>query len=316
MAIRLTTTAQSSARCKCLVIGPSGIGKTRLCATAPKPLIISAEKGMLSLKDENLPVIEISNHIDLEDAYKFVTTDPRAKRFETICIDSVSDIAESCLAWFKENPVDGNTHPQAAYGHMADKILPMLKKFRDLNDFHVYFTAKIKRQEDAYTGIDTFMASCPGRVLGPALPYLFDFVFQMRIGETESGKKYRYLQTQPDLQYHAKDRSGKLNFIEEPNLAKIFAKALGQVSVKGAPAKAEKSPKKVEETEAETSEESPEKGESKKPLEAAKAPEAPEEKATDDHYPGDGPAETTVESSSTKDGGFDLPEDDEIPFAE
>jgi hypothetical protein len=36
----------------------------------------------------------------------------------------------------------------------------------------------------------------------------------------------RYLQTQEDIQWIAKDRSGKLDAIEEPNLANLFAKAL------------------------------------------------------------------------------------------
>lgn len=227
MAVRFTTTASTNKYVKCLVDGASGIGKTRLCATAPKPLIISAESGLLSLQEYKIPVIEVRNHIDLEEAYQFVVADPKAAQFMTICLDSISDIAEACLAWFKENPVDGNTHPQAAYGSMADAVIPLIKKFRDLPNKHVYFTAKIKRETDQYTGIDTFIPSAPGQIIGPGIPYLFDFILPMRLGETESGKKFRYLQTQPDMQYHAKDRSGRLAFMEEPHLGKLFAKALG-----------------------------------------------------------------------------------------
>jgi hypothetical protein len=43
-------------------------------------------------------------------------------------------------------------------------------------------------------------------------------------GKTE---EYRYLQTQPDISYHAKDRSGKLNKIERPNLKMIINKVMG-----------------------------------------------------------------------------------------
>lgn len=226
MAIKLTTTIETSKFIKCLVYGESGVGKTMLSATAPSPIIISAECGLLSLQDFNIPVILIENHEDLIEAYNFVTKDKKAKNFKTIVLDSISDIAEVVLAHFKEYPVDGNTHPQAAYGSMADVLTPLIKKFRDIFNRHVYFIAKSKRVLDEYAGIELMSPSMPGKVLPGSLPYLFDFVLPMRIAETEAGKTYRYLQTRSDMQWMAKDRSGKLSAIEEPNLTKLFTKAL------------------------------------------------------------------------------------------
>ena len=228
MAIKLTTTAQSTGFVRCLVYGRAGVGKTVLSRTAPKPLIIASEKGLLSLQEENIPVIMIENHEDLEEAYDFITTNDKAKDFETIVLDSISDIAEAVLSYFKKNPIDGNTHPQAAYGSMADVLLPLIKQFRDLPGKHVYFIAKSKRVKDDYTGITSWLPSMPGQQLGPALPYLFDFVLPMRVGETDKGIEYRYLQTKADIQWEAKDRSGKLDLIEEPNLTKLFKKALSK----------------------------------------------------------------------------------------
>ena len=51
MALKFTTTNQAAQLhgVKALVYGPSGAGKTTLCATAPAPIIISAEAGLLSL---------------------------------------------------------------------------------------------------------------------------------------------------------------------------------------------------------------------------------------------------------------------------
>jgi len=292
MAIRLTTTKESSKYVKCLVIGRSGVGKTKLCSTAPSPVIISAEKGLLSLQDFNIPVIEVSNHKDFEDAYNFIKDDPRAQGFKTVCVDSISDIAESCLAWFKENPVDGNTHPQAAYGHMADAIIPLIKKFRDLDNKHVYFTAKLKRMTDQYSGIDTFMPSAPGQIIGPSLPYLFDFMFPMRIGETENKVKYRYLQTQPDIQFEAKDRSGRLNDIEKPDLSHIFQKALS----------VEKPPEQPSETPSETPSDNP--GNQPKEQPKEQPAETPEENQEENQ-------EEAPEPDSV---GEQYPADDEIPF--
>lgn len=227
MAIKFTTTSDSTNYVKCLVYGKSGIGKTVLSSTAPVPLIISVEKGLLSLKDQNIPVILIDNHEDLIKTYELIMKDKKFEKFKTIVLDSISDIAEAVLAYFKKNPVDGNTHPQAAYGSMADVLLPLIKKFRDIPNKHVYFIAKSKRITDDYSGVTSWMPSMPGQQLGPALPYLFDFVLPMRAGEDKNGNKYRYLQATADIQWEAKDRSGKLAAIEEPNLTKLFNKALG-----------------------------------------------------------------------------------------
>ena len=203
------------------------MGKTTLAATAPKPIIISSEKKLISLKDHDIPVILIENHTDLESAYTFLTTNPKAKRFVTIVLDSISDIAETVLAYFKANPVDGNTHPQAAYGNLADALGPLIKKFRDINDKNIYTIAKSKMVDDQYTNVSMFSPSMPGRVLPENLPYEFDYVFALRIGETEKGTKFRYLQTQGDIQWLAKGCDA-LNSIEKPDLTYIFNKVIGK----------------------------------------------------------------------------------------
>jgi len=221
MAIKLTTTAEATKHVKCLTFGDSGTGKTTLCKTAPKPIIICAERGLLSLSDVDIPVIEVSNIADVVEAYEFVTGED-GKEFETVCLDSISDIAETLLAKLKEESTD----PRQAYGKLNDMCADIIKKFRDIPDKHVYFTAKNKRIEDQFTGITSWQPSMPGQTLGPALPYLFDFVIPLRIGVTPENVEYRYLQTKADIQYLAKDRSGKLEPQEEPNLGKLFAKAL------------------------------------------------------------------------------------------
>lgn len=225
MAIKFTTTKAASKYIKCLVYGESGRGKTWLIKTAPNPLIISAEGGLLTLGDCNFPVIEIKTYDDLVEAYDFIMTDEKAKKFETICFDSISDVAENVISDLKKEYAD----PRQAYGDMADKILAMVKKFRDIPDRHVYIIAKEKRVKDEYTGITSWQPSAPGQQIGPALPYLFDFVLALRIGETAEGVQFRYLQTVGDIQYIAKARcvhpiANKV----EPHLGKLFSMALGE----------------------------------------------------------------------------------------
>lgn len=246
MAIKLTSTKKSASHIKCLVYGKSGIGKTRLASTAPKPVIISSEKKLLSLKDFDIPVILVENHLDLKEAYDLVTSE-KGKRFETVVLDSISDIGEAVLAYFKENPEDGNTHPQAKYGSLADHLLPLMKDFRDIPDKHVYFIAKSKRVEDDYTGVSTFQPMMPGQALLQGLPYLFDFVFPMRSmdSEEEGGDDIRYLQTVADIQWIGKGIES-LNSVEPAHLGKLFEKVLGGVPVKK---KAESKPKPKKEKE-------------------------------------------------------------------
>lgn len=239
MALKFTTTAKGGDFAKILVYGVSGVGKTELAGTAPDPIIISSEKKLISLADKNIPVILIETADDLEAAYIWVTTNEKAARFKTVVVDSISDIAETILAHFKENPVDGNSHGQAAYGSMADAMSPMIKKFRDINTKNLYFIAKSKMVEDVYTNVNMFSPSLPGKVLPGNIAYEFDYVFAMRIGETEKGSKYRYLQTQPDMQWMAKG-SRKLRAVEKPDLTNIFRKLTSPEKPK---------PKKTKETE-------------------------------------------------------------------
>lgn len=230
MALKFTSTKTEVHTAKIVVYGPSGVGKTTLAKTCPKPVIISSEHRLLSLSDANIPVIMVEDHHDLEEAYNFVAG-PKGRRFETVVIDSISDIAETLLSHFKENPEDGNRHKQAAYGSLADSMLPLIKMFRDIEGKHVYMIAKQKLTHDEYNGITVYSPSLPGQVLPQALPYLFDFVLPLRIGETENGKKYRYLQTQEDMQYIAKECSGRLNRIERPHLGNLFDKILKPVNI-------------------------------------------------------------------------------------
>jgi len=208
---------------KALVYSRAGIGKTVLCATAPVPLVVSAEKGLLSLKEMSVPYIEVKSVADMAEAFTFITNSAEAKKFETICFDSISDMAEVALHDF----MAVNKDPRNAYGKMADTIAALVRGFRDLPKVNVYIIAKSRRIVDDI-GVSTFVPSAPGKQLPDALPYLFDLLMPMLVGKLADGKTYRYLQTQACTQYEAKDRSGKLDPIEEPDLTKIFNKIKGE----------------------------------------------------------------------------------------
>jgi len=221
MSLKLTSTAQIVQYVNILCYGESGTGKTMLCNTAHKPLILSAEGGLLSLAEFDLPVFEIDGRNQLNDAYDWLKSSKEAKdKYDTICIDSISEIAEILLAEEKASTKD----IRQAYGTMAELMTITIRAYRNL-PFHTYFTAKVKKVVDEQTGATSFMPSVPGQLLLNNLPYLFDEVLRLEIGKMPTTKeKYRYLDTIGDRRYIAKDRSGRLAPQEEPNLKNLIHK--------------------------------------------------------------------------------------------
>lgn len=223
---------------KMIIYGRSGMGKTMLAATAPNPIIISAERGLLSLKKENIervwgvntpgiaydiPVIPVTNIDELVAAENYLRTNPQAQQFQSVFVDSTTETAEVVLANAKKGAKDA----RQAYGVMLDAMLEVFKSFRDLEGKHVCLLAKEERSKDEGTGLTLAGPAMPGQKLGPASPYLTDEVFQMFVGKNPDGSTYRALRTQPDFSADAKDRSGALDEIEFPHIGQLIAKIQG-----------------------------------------------------------------------------------------
>lgn len=221
MAVKLTTARQAAIDngLKILCYGGAGAGKTTLCKTVPNAVIISAESGLLSLRDTEIPVIEIKTLGDLYEAFNIVLAGD-GQSFEWVCLDSLSEIAEVILAHEKGLSKD----PRKAYGELYDQMMPLVKAFRDLPGRNVYMSAKMQRDKDDLTGAMLYAPMMPGQKVGQGLPYLFDEVFALRVERDAEGKLGRWLQTARDLQYEAKDRSGALDLYEPPDLGAIASK--------------------------------------------------------------------------------------------
>jgi len=224
--IRWTTTRQASVAngVKILGYGGAGVGKTSLCATMPEPwVILSAEAGMLSLRRFDIAVAEIHTLSELSEVYRWLSTSQEARQIVSVSLDSVTEIGETLLTTLKAS----NKDPRKAYGEMLDQMLPWVRAFRDLPGKHVYMSAKEEWAKDEASGIMRFQPMMPGQKLGPQLPYLFDEVFHVGVGRGPDGTKFHYLQTQADLQYVAKDRSGSLAQFEPMNLSQVIQKIGG-----------------------------------------------------------------------------------------
>ena len=225
MALNFTTTDRAAQLngVKVLVYGQAGAGKTVLASTAPDPFLISAEGGELSLRHVQMPMAKVATVDDLKDIYAWCEKSHEAKQFQTICIDNLSEIAEVVLNNAKRQVKD----PRQAYGELIEKMETTIRMFRDLPGRNVYMSAKMEPTKDELTGVVKYGPAMPGSKLGSKLPYFFDEVFRLGINKTPQGESYRFLQTQPDMQYEAKDRSGALAAVELPHLAQLFNKILG-----------------------------------------------------------------------------------------
>ena len=244
-------------RIAALVIGPAGIGKTCLTrsllgqrfddatrqwvqAEEPrhKVCVLSAEAGLLSVRDlvadGLLTGYEISSYDEMREAYHLLAHDAgHREHFDWIVIDSLTEIAQRCEEKAKaDNPGAGDKFK--LWGQYSDDLTEIVKKFRDMTRYSVLFTCLPEVEKDE-NGRRFIGAALAGKKIKERLTSYFDLVFYLDAFAGDDGQSRRLLLTQPWERMPAKDRSGKLAWLEEPNMLAIERKILGPAS---APAQA------------------------------------------------------------------------------
>ena len=223
MAISLKRTSSlEQGGVKILVYGQAGSGKTTLIPSLPSPVVLSAEGGLLSIKDADVPYIEIGSIENLREAHRWLLASEEAASFQSVALDSISEIAEVVLSSEKKASKD----PRAAYGSMQEQMADIIRAFRDIPHKHVFFTAKVEKTQDEM-GRVLYAPSMPGNKTGQALPYFFDEVLALRVERDADGNTQRALLCDGDGVWLAKDRSGKLESWEAPDLGAIITKIGG-----------------------------------------------------------------------------------------
>lgn len=223
MAISLKTTGSLSANgVKLLVYGAAGAGKTSLIPTLPQPIVLSAEGGLLSIQDADVPFIEIASMDELKEAYTWLTESKEAQGYQSVALDSISEVAEVVLNHEMRKNKDG----RAAYGEMNTTMNELIRAFRDISGKHVYMSAKLDKSQDEM-GRMLYGPSMPGKSLTQGLPYFFDEVLALRVEKDAEGLPQRALMSDSDGLWLAKDRSGKLGAWETPDLGAIIKKIGG-----------------------------------------------------------------------------------------
>lgn len=212
--MNLTTTRGASVSALKLVVhGQAGSGKTTLAGTTgdlPGTLLIDIEAGALPLRGMDIARAECSHVDDLHDAYR----EAASGRYSWVIIDSLSEAAEVILADELTKAAD----PRQAYGATQERIAKMVRLYRAL-PCHVVFCCKQDRIQTSQGLI--FGPLLPGKQLSKHLPYWVDCVLSLRVGTNDAGAPIRWLQSQPDGTYDAKDRSGSLPPTLAPDLSLV-----------------------------------------------------------------------------------------------
>ena len=224
---RFNTGATLQTFVKALVYGVSGAGKTKLTATAPdlsRAFIFSVEAGTLSLADYSISGWNINTMAEATEAYTWLTQSEEAEQYDFITVDSITELGSLCL----EEEMPKVTDKRQAYQALNSRMKKLIRAFRDIPNKHVLITAQQSKLQDD-NGRFHYGPELPGSKLAAGIPYWFDLVLAYRLTEVtdpESGviSIRRDLQTIGDENYLAKDRSGKLNLYEPPNMATILEK--------------------------------------------------------------------------------------------
>lgn len=223
-----TKQAVGNKRPKVAIYGASGVGKTSLAKTLPhdKVLVIDAEGGLMSIADADIDSTPINTFNDILALYKWLTESKDAQKYEHLIFDSLSDVAEVCLDYEKSQVND----KRQAYGNTNDKMMYIMRQFRDL-PFSVAYLCKLEKNKDEVTGAMLYSPLMPGQQLPKQLPYLMDAVLALRMTAPDAnGNSERYIQTQPDYQWEAKCRNApgrELDAREPADLGWIYDKLQG-----------------------------------------------------------------------------------------
>jgi hypothetical protein len=247
---------------KILIVGPSGVGKTSLLRTLSakmlaSTLFIDIEAGDLAVAD--LPVASVrprtwnecrdlacvlggfnpalpANVAYSEAHYNEVTENAELARltgFTILFVDSLSAAARLCFTHSEQQPEAftdrGRKDLRAVYGLHARSMLGWLNQLQHARERTVIFVAVLEKNTDELN-ISTWQPQIEGAKTGRELPAIVDEIITMNWVDFGGGKPSvrAFVCTNPNpWGYPAKDRSGRLEQFEPPNLGALIEKLTG-----------------------------------------------------------------------------------------
>jgi phage nucleotide-binding protein len=207
-----------------LVCGESGTGKTTFCGSGDKSktLILSAENGLLSIGPD-FDCITIRKFSDLVEAANEIVLGKEFQKYDTIAMDSVTKIQETCLAHITGEDIDNIQESKLArqqdWGALGTMMSKTINHFTKM-DKNFIATCLVEFYTNEKTGESRIAPMIKGSLRHNILAY-FDICLHMDTKETKDGVIY-YAATKKSSKHIAKDRSGKLpENIKNPTLTEI-----------------------------------------------------------------------------------------------
>jgi hypothetical protein len=241
------------------IFGPHGVGKTSLLwsLNPEKTLFLDLEGGDLAVQDcpvDQIKVVTWEEAVELacfitgpnpskrpqqaysQAHYNFVANkmDPAfLAKYDTVFWDSISVASRLCWQWSTGQPdafseKTGKPDNRGAYGLVGRELVQWLTQIQHCQDKNVWVVGGLDRKEDDY-GRALWIPQIEGTKAGNELPGIFDEIISMVVLKDDTGNPNRAFvtcQVNP-WGYPAKDRSGRLEMVEEPHLGRLMAKING-----------------------------------------------------------------------------------------
>lgn len=242
---------------KGVILGKSGIGKTTLLLTlaAETTLFMDMEAGDLAVESWAGDAIRPRTWDECRDFAVFIGGpnpalrndqyysrahfdavchkfgDPASlDKYQTIFIDSITVAGRLCFQWCKGQPQafsekTGKPDTRGAYGLHGQEMIAWLTHLQHTRNKNVWFVGILDEKTDDY-GRKLLIPQIDGSKTGLELPGIVDQVISMAEMKPDEGQPYRAFvcHTLNQWGYPAKDRSGRLDMIEEPNLGRLMEK--------------------------------------------------------------------------------------------
>ena len=242
---------------KIVVCGASGVGKTTLARTLEpsKTLFMDLEAGDAAIEGYPIDVIRPKTWVECQDFacyiggpnpslaedqpyseshYDYVMQtygDPSdlMAKFDTIFVDSITVAGRLCFQWCQQQPEaksdrTGKLDTRAAYGMHGREMMAWLTHLQHIREKNVIFVGILDEITDDY-GRKQYALQIEGSKTGRELPGIVDEVITMAVLGGDNGPFRAFVcGALNEWGYPAKDRSGRLDTLEEPHLGKFMEK--------------------------------------------------------------------------------------------